>query len=179
MNRFGFPAMLLALTIAGAVNAEEEDITLQQERDQIGAEMEQNRQQIGRDINAIREPDITSGAAAEPGAAGSPAPNHSIGTRATQPGEAPSGSEPNSGVAQPGSTDSPITTTGPGSSTVEPGRSTTTGTPVEPIRNRDANGNASPANGAGAGGIGTSGGNGASGAGGGPAGSAAGGAVGR
>jgi len=176
MNRLGVPAMLFALIASGAANAEEENMTLQQERDQIGAEMEQNRQRIGDEINAIREPGVSSGSAAESGAAGSASPNNSVGTHATQPGQVPSGGPPNPGVTQPGDSDSPITTTGPGRPTVEPGRSTTTGTPVEPIRDRDANGNVSPENGAAAGEIGTSGGNGTRGPGSNPAGSAAGGA---
>jgi len=170
--------MLFALIASGAANAEEESMTLQQERDQIGAEMEENRQRIGDEINAIREPGVSSGSAAHPGAAGSASPNTSVGTRAKQPGQAPSGGAPNPGVTQPGNSDSPITTTGPGRSTVEPGRSTTTDTPVEPIRDRGANGNVSPESGAAAGEIGTSGGNGTGRPGSSPAGSAAGGASG-
>ena len=178
MNRFGIPAMLLALTVSGAANAEEERMTLQQERDQIGAQMEQNRQRIGNEINVIREPGASGGSEAESGAVGSAGPNNSVGTDATQSGQAPVGGVDNSGVTQPGNDGSPITTTGPGASTVQPGRSTTTGTPVQSIRNRAANGNAGPDNGAAAGEIGTSGGNGNGGSGSGQAGSATGAATG-
>lgn len=165
MNRLGVPALLLALAVSGAAGAEEENMTLQQERDQIGADMEQNRQQIGREINAIREPGLSPGPAVEPGAAGSTRPNNSVGTRGAQPGQAPAGRSSNPSITQPGNDDGPITTTGPGISTVEPGRSTTTGTPVEPNRNGGANGNARPDGGTATGEIGTSNGNGVGGAG--------------
>jgi len=181
MNRLGVPALLLALIVSGAADAEEENMTLQQERDQIGADMERNRQQIGREINAVREPGRSPESAAEPGAAGSVRPNNSVGTRTTQPGQAPVGGTSSPGITQPGNDDGPITTTGPGRSTVEPGRPTTTGTPVDPSRNDGANGNANPDSGAATGEIGTSGGNGVGGVGtgaAGPGGSAIGGAVG-
>lgn len=156
MGRLGVSALLLTLTVSGAVAAEEENMTLEEERDQIGAAMEENRQQIQRDINAIRAPDISPA----PGAAGATRPNNSIGTRATQPGQAPAGGAGNPDVTQPGELDGPITTTGPGSSTVEPMRPTTNRTPAEPSRNGGANGNANPGGDAPAGEIGTSNGNG-------------------
>lgn len=160
MNKLGVPVLLLTLCVSGAAVAQQENMTLQQERDQIGADMEENRRQIGRDINAIREPGVAPGSNNGVGTAGMNRPNNTVGDPATHPQQAPAGNAGTSGVAPPNNNGGPVTTTGPGSSTVEPGSSTTTGTPVEPIRNSGANGNAAPNSGSGSGEIGTSGGNG-------------------
>lgn len=50
--------VLLSAASTGAF-AQQQDMTLQQERDQMGADLEDNRQQIGRDINRIRESDAS------------------------------------------------------------------------------------------------------------------------
>ncbi|MGA6096816.1 hypothetical protein ACPESN_02925 [Stutzerimonas marianensis] len=162
---------LLTVIAAAHAAAQEEGLTLQQERDRIGARMEAERRETGREINAIREPEAARQAEQAPDTGAVPS-NRAIGPRAASPQQ--SGATPglsNDPVgdpdpAQPGAEDSPITTTGPGISTTGPGTSTTTGTPGESSPRNGANGNAGSAGGAPAGGIGTSSGNGNAGPGG-------------
>ncbi|MCQ4296648.1 hypothetical protein NAU58_13780 [Pseudomonas stutzeri] len=59
MNKSKLSLILLLTAVSTAALAQQEDMTLQQERDKMGADLEDNRQQIGRDINRIREPGAT------------------------------------------------------------------------------------------------------------------------
>ncbi|PKF46542.1 hypothetical protein, partial [Streptococcus pneumoniae] len=57
MNKPMLSLLVLLSAASTAAFAQQQDMTLQQERDQMGADLEDNRQQIGRDINRIRESD--------------------------------------------------------------------------------------------------------------------------
>ncbi len=55
MNKPMLSLLVLLSAASTAAFAQQQDMTLQQERNQMGADLEDNRQQIGRDINRIRE----------------------------------------------------------------------------------------------------------------------------
>ena len=59
MNKPMLSLLVLLSAASTAAFAQQQDMTLQQERDQMGADLEDNRQQIGRDINRIRESDAS------------------------------------------------------------------------------------------------------------------------
>lgn len=166
MNKYRI-ILLLALGVPALAAAEEENMTLQQERDQIGAQMEESRRQGGRDLNAIRDPDDTGQAPADAAQSGASAPGARTGNNGPLINRGPlngTGTSVNPGNQND---NSPITTTTPGISTTEPGRPTTTGTPTSPnAGSNGAEGNAASGNRGPTGGNGTSGGNGEAAAGG-------------
>ena len=59
MNKPMLSLLVLLSAASTAAFAQQQDMTLQHERDQMGADLEDNRQQIGRDINRIRESDAS------------------------------------------------------------------------------------------------------------------------
>ncbi|MBE7374578.1 hypothetical protein [Pseudomonas lopnurensis] len=150
MNKHKLPLFLLLSALSVGALAQEEDMTLQQERDRMGADMEENRQQTGRDINRIREPGAPRGDATDINRGG--VQSDAINRRPSAPGNAnpPAGAplpDTPEGTRQP--------TNGPG---VSPVPGTTAPAPTVP---GGANGNVSPGSGASPGGIGTNNGNGA------------------
>ncbi|WP_120993310.1 hypothetical protein [Stutzerimonas urumqiensis] len=60
MNMSRWAAGLMAAGLAGSLAAQEA-ATLEQARERIGSEMVENRERIGREINAIRDSDTTAG----------------------------------------------------------------------------------------------------------------------
>ena len=159
--------LLLALGLPALAAAEEDGMTLQQERDRIGAEMEESRRQGGQDLNAIRNGDtgrMPTGVE-QPGTFSPGTPTGNNGPLIDRVPR--NGSGGNGTAVTPGNQNAPISTTTPGASTVEPGRPTTTGTPTSPVApNNGAEGNAGGVNRGGSGGNGTVGGNGGAAAGG-------------
>ncbi|MBA1272707.1 hypothetical protein [Stutzerimonas azotifigens] len=117
MKCTAFPLMLLTVALSGATLAQE-DMTLQQERDQIGADMVDNRQQTGQGINAIREP----APAGETGGAAGGATRPDIGVNSPQFDSSPATSPSRTVPDRPATTPAPTgSTTAPaGGGTVSP-----------------------------------------------------------
>ncbi len=144
MRPLNLPLLLLVGAVSTAVLADDEDLTLEQERDQIGANMEAERKGEQPALNNSGVPS----SAATPGAGsgssvGSPttttgnpttapgAPSTGPGTPTTAPGTpttgqgVPTNAPGNPTTGQGGSTALPGTSTAvPGSSTARPGAST-------------------------------------------------------
>ncbi|EXF45817.1 hypothetical protein BAY1663_01754 [Pseudomonas sp. BAY1663] len=142
MNKHELALYLLLAGVSAGALAQEEEMTLQQERDRMGAEMEENRQQIGRDINRIREPNGPPADAEGIDRGG--VPSDAVPPRPRAPGTA----NPPAGTSRPGGDDVRQPTSGPGADPV-------------PVMPGGANGNVSPGSGVSPGGIGTDDGNGA------------------
>ncbi|WP_421683905.1 hypothetical protein HKW98_05575 [Stutzerimonas urumqiensis] len=60
MNKSTLVIALLAIGSAQLPYAQEAELTLEEERERIGTEMVENREQIAREISAIREPGLES-----------------------------------------------------------------------------------------------------------------------
>jgi len=138
--------MLLAVALSGAALAQE-DMTLQQERDQIGADMVDNRRQVGQDINGIREP-VPAGTAEE-AAGGATGPD--IGVNSPRFDTSPATSPSRTIQDRPATTPAPTgSTTAPAGGTVSPvPPNTGGGVDVQPGAG-STGGNGTPANSGGA-----------------------------
>lgn len=140
MNRMNLSAIALAVLVAGPAWAEtdSDNMTLEQERDQMGRQLEENREDIGRDITESRRPSSEMDSTAPGRGLNDGLPNRNRGNaipgtaEPSQPGE-PGTMNPGPGSSLPGTDNTPgstvtpgTPTTGPGSSTVTPGAPTTT-----------------------------------------------------
>ncbi len=152
MHTVKLTTLLLLSAAAAAANAQERDMTLEQERDRMGAQMEENRQQIDRDINRIREPATTQDPVPTLNRGG--VQSDAYNPRPAVPGNAGSGA----GTGLPSAQDNERRSTGGTGNAPVQG---TTGAPVTPS---GANGNANPGAVTPPGGIGTGNGNGTGGA---------------
>ncbi|TLX60535.1 hypothetical protein DN824_04800 [Stutzerimonas nosocomialis] len=146
MKCTAFPLILLAVALSGAALAQE-DMTLQQERDQIGADMVDNRRQVGQDINGIREP-VPAGTAEE-AAGGATGPD--IGVNSPRFDTSPATSPSRTIQDRPATTPAPTgSTTAPAGGTVSPvPPNTGGGVDVQPGAG-STGGNGTPANSGGA-----------------------------
>ncbi|EQM72119.1 hypothetical protein L682_00555 [Aquipseudomonas alcaligenes OT 69] len=163
MRRLNLPLLLLVGAVSTAVLADDEDLTMEQERDQIGANMEAERKGEQPALNNSGVPS----SAATPGAEGSGSSVGSPTTTTGNPTTAPGSPTPGQGssIAAP---DTPTTgqgmpthapgkpTTGQGRSTALPG--TSTAAPGAPTTGQGRSTTGSGAAGGAAGGAGGAGG---------------------
>ena len=152
MNKPMLSLLVLLSAASTAAFAQQQDMTLQQERDQMGADLEDNRQQIGRDINRIRESDASQNQTQGINRGG--VQSDAINPQPNVPGTA----NPPAGTGLPSAQDNMQQPSGGAGTAPAPGATQTPGTPG------GANGNANQGGVTPPGGIGTGSGNGAGGA---------------
>lgn len=151
MNKPMLSLLVLLSAASTAAFAQQQDMTLQQERDQIGADLEDNRQQIGRDINRIRESGASQNQTQGINRGG--VQSDAVNPQPNVPGTA----NPPAGTGLPSAQDNMQQPSGGAGTAPAPGATQTPGTPG------GANGNASPGGVTPPGGLGTDDGNGAAG----------------
>jgi len=132
MNKPMLSLLVLLSAASTAAFAQQQDMTLQQERDQMGADLEDNRQQIGRDINRIRESDASQNQTQGINRGG--VQSDAVNPQPNVPGTA----NPPAGTGLPSTQDNMQQPSGGAGTAPAPGATQTPGTPG------GANGNASP-----------------------------------